>query len=128
MFENRLGRFVATIGQPNRFFVVRASDMKEAFHLDLAGNRLLEYRGKALDAWVRSTHTDPNYRFFRPFEISENGATAYVPHRQGAYYVDLLNPGAPAKSWNFSATNPEIRSELERLRVVNAHAYAIPKR
>lgn len=56
--------------------------MKEISHADLADSLLDSVPPSKMDAWVRSTHTDERYPFFRPFEISEDGELAYVPNKR----------------------------------------------
>lgn len=125
-FRNENGEFVATIGQPNRFYVINAATMRKAFHVDLAENRLHDFAFMRPGDFVRSTHADERYRFFRPFEISKNGRTAYVPHRTGALHVSLVGPSAPVRLWNYSSIGGKTAEILDRLRVLNAHCYSIP--
>ncbi|MFB0964567.1 MAG: hypothetical protein QMC36_02560 [Patescibacteria group bacterium] len=101
--------------------------MKEVSHVDLADSLLDSIPAAKMDVWVRSTHTDERYPFFRPFEISEDGELAYVPNKRGIAYVSLMKPGMPKKFVSFEISNPEIASKFKKLTALNAHCYRIPR-
>lgn len=125
VFENGGKEYVATIGQPNRFYVVDAETLEKAFHTDLADSKLGEIPEKNLDSWVRSTHSDERYPLFRPFEISENGAFAYVPNKRGITYVSTSGPTSPKRFLSFELSGMEVAGKLSKLRAINAHCYRI---
>lgn len=122
-FERDGKEYVATIGQPNRFYVVDGQTMDKAFHADIGENRLDEFHGKALDRWVRSTHSDPKYPFFRPFEISEDGEFAYVPNKRGVTYLSMSDPHYQKRFVSFDLCGGEMAEKFRTLNALNAHCY-----
>lgn len=76
--------------------------MEEVFHTDLATKGVSDCPiGHDVPKWMRSTHTDGRYLYFRPFEVSSDGRTAFVPNRYGFRYVDLTDSKIPQKSFGF---------------------------
>lgn len=101
--------------------------MREISHSDLGETLLDSTPASKLDAWVRSTHTDERYPFYRPFEMSEDGELAYVPNKRGVTYLSVMKPGIPKKFVSFELCDKEMAAKFKRLNALNAHCYRIPR-
>ena len=118
--------FVATIGQPGRFFLIDGKTMKEVFHADIIPSGIDSIPPSEMNAWIRLTNDYSKFTFFRPFDISEDGTTAFIPSETGLRHLRLFETEKRFDFIGFENMPREISELLKGLKIINAHAYAVP--